>query len=245
MPGVVAIVQARMSSARLPGKVLQPILGVPMVEHVARRVSRSRAVDQVILATSTDSSDDLLANWCQKSELAVVRGSLDDVLGRFVQAARCVNADVVVRVTADCPLIDPEIIDAVVEAFWASKCDYASNACLRSFPRGLDVEVVKTDILRKIDSNPSLLFRHREHVTPFIYENRSDFQVQDVVAEPCLTYPDWRWCVDEPADLRFVTQIYERLYPVNKCFGSMDIVRLVNSEPGLALINSAVQQKTH
>jgi spore coat polysaccharide biosynthesis protein SpsF len=221
---VLAILQARMSSRRLPGKVLAPVLEMPMIQRQIERIRHSTELDKLVVATSTGPDDDAIAALCDAIGQPCFRGPLDDVLGRFVGALDSHGpADHIVRLTADCPLIDWTIIDRCVREHIAAGSDYTSNAIVRTFPDGLDVEVIRSAALRK--ANAEALDREsREHVTPFIHSKPDRFQITHV------TQPDdlaaLRWTVDDPDDLAFVREVYASLYDRNPRFASDDILTL-------------------
>lgn len=224
-----AILQARMSSSRLPGKVMAPVLGEPMIGRQIERLRRAARIDRLMVATSTDPSDDDLAAYCGRLGVEVFRGSLGDVLGRFCAAARQhPQAEAVVRLTADCPLADPELIDAVIARHHEASADYTSNVLgTRTYPRGLDVEVIRAQVLLDVGERAGDPYE-REHVTPYIYRRPELFRLASVAREPSLAH--LRWTVDTPADLAFVRDVYAKLYPANPAFGTDDIAALtVNS----------------
>ncbi|MBI1351768.1 MAG: spore coat protein [Actinomycetales bacterium] len=226
----IGVLQARMTSSRLPGKVLQPILGAPMVLRQIERVRRATTLDGLVLATSIDPTDDELADVVTALGVPVVRGSLDDVLARFVQAIDTHGIDVVVRLTADCPLASPVVVDRVVSAFDPERVDYVSNTLQPTYPDGLDVEVVKADVLRWVAAHSDDP-HEREHVTLGVYRRPDRFRVLNVSGEQDLS--DLRWTVDTPDDLAFVRQVYERLYPGDPAFDVDDILDLLAQEPAL------------
>ncbi|GFK94860.1 3-aminobutyryl-CoA aminotransferase [Fundidesulfovibrio magnetotacticus] len=228
----VAVVQARMGSTRLPGKVLADIEGRPMLWRVVSRAARARLVDKVVVATSTDASDDPVAAFCLDEGIACHRGPLHDVLARFHGAAQTHAAHTVVRITADCPLLDPDVLDAVVALFRDTGCDYASNVERPSYPDGLDVEVMSAKALERAFTSadkPS----EREHVTPWL-RTRPD------VARASLTHPQdlsgLRFTVDDARDLAFVREVYRRMAP-GEAFGLADILELLRRSPDIATIN--------
>ena len=234
----IAIIQARLSSSRLPDKVLMDIEGRPMLARVVERVSASRLIEGVVVATSSDDSDDKLAAHCRSNGIRYHRGPLDDVLTRFVQAGRREGADVIVRITADCPLIDPALIDAVVTIRDAHRADYASNVVSRRYPRGLDVEVFTAEALARADRE-GLEPHHREHVTPYLYEQPGRFQVVGLDCERDLSAH--RWTVDTEADLDLVRGIQQRLE--NPLAGWREVLAVVEREPNLARRNAHIKQK--
>jgi spore coat polysaccharide biosynthesis protein SpsF (cytidylyltransferase family) len=234
---IIAILQARVTSSRLPGKVLAPILGQPMLFRQIERVRRSREIEGLVVATSTDPTDDPLAAQCASHNIEVCRGSLDDVLDRFLAAAQPHNPDAVVRLTGDCPLTDWTVIDRCVALFKRGSYDYVSNVDPPTFPDGLDVEVVSYKALTTA-ARLAQLPSEREHVTSWIRNRGAEYpsatltQVTDLSA--------LRWTVDEPADFEFVRQVYEALYPSDPQFGTAEILALIERRPELARINSHI-----
>lgn len=217
----VAVLQARMSSSRLPGKVMRPILGQPMIALQIERVRRSRRLAEVVVATSIDPSDDPLAAFLATIGVRVVRGPLDDVLGRFIAVIDTLGlTGDLVRLTADCPLADPEVIDACIDLRKQGGFDYASNGRLRTYPRGLDVEVFRIQALQQAARETNAPY-DREHVTPWLYRPGSPFSQGELVQE--IDESPLRWTVDLPADFEFVRRVYESLYPANPTFTSDDI----------------------
>jgi spore coat polysaccharide biosynthesis protein SpsF len=220
-----------MSSQRLPGKVMAPILDMPMIGRQIERLRRAKRLDKLVVATSKDPSDDPLAAYCEALKLDVFRGSLDDVLDRFAHALRRYpGVDTVVRLTADCPLADPELIDQVVTHHLESGADYTSNVLgTRTYPKGLDVEVIRAETLMAADER-AIDDYDREHVTPYIFRRRDDYRVAGVARHDSLA--KLRWTVDVPADLEFVRAVYDQLYPRKPAFTTQDILRLpVKSAP--------------
>lgn len=204
MTRTVAIVQARMGSRRLPGKVLTLLCGSPMIWHVTTRAAQARTVDQVLVATTDQLGDDPIASWCAAECVACIRGPEADVLSRYALAAEASDADVVVRVTADCPLLSPDVLDLVVDARTASGADYASNTLARAFPHGLDVECLTRAALDSA-ATEALDPEEREHVTPFVYNRPERFHLSSVTL-----LEDWswlRWTMDTIADLQALEAI--------------------------------------
>lgn len=229
---MLGIIQARMSSRRFPGKVLRPLLGVPMLARQIERLQRSRTLDRLVVATSTDASDDGVAEIAAATGVACHRGSLDDVLDRFVGAARAFDATAVVRLTGDCPLADPDVIDAVVRLYHDSGADYASNTNPPTYPDGLDVEVMRMDVLEQAArdaSKPS----EREHVTLHIHQQPDRFRLVNLASPSDLSA--LRWTVDTPADFDFVSAIYAMLHPTKPDFRMADILALLQRHPDLTL----------
>ena len=233
------ILQARLSSSRLPGKVLLPILGEPMLFRQIERLSRCKQIDKIVVATSIDPSDDGLAFECEKRAIYVFRGSLEDVLDRFFQAALEFNPKVVVRLTGDCPLADPNVIDETIKFFYSGDFDYVSNCDPPTFPDGLDVEVFKFQWLA--DAHDKATYQsEREHVTPYIRKQSDVLRFGNYARETDLAH--LRWTVDEPEDFEFVKTVYEKLYPSNDRFNMWDVLKLSDSHPEWQQINSKFQR---
>jgi spore coat polysaccharide biosynthesis protein SpsF len=220
---IVAVLQARMSSSRLPGKVMKPILGMPMIGRHIERLNRCDSLDRIVVATSRDPSDDGLAAYCEGLGVRVFRGALEDVLGRFAGAAIANGAGHVVRLTADCPLADPPVIDACVWRHIETGADYTSNTLERSYPDGLDVEVMTAAALKVMQAEAKDPYE-REHVTPFLYRNPERFRIAQLVQSAQMS--DRRWTVDTAEDFEFVSRVFYMLYPTNPRFGQADIEAL-------------------
>lgn len=236
---LVAILQARCSSSRLPNKVLSPLFGVPMLLRQIERVKRSRLIHTLVIATSVDASDDGLAELCRTKNIDCFRGSLNDVLDRFYQAAVKYDSTDVVRLTGDCPLADPEVIDRTIQAYLDAGVDYASNALEPSYPDGLDAEAFRFAALDRAWKEARLT-SEREHVTPYIYHHPEQFRVLNVKHEQDLSH--LRWTVDNPEDLQFVTRVYQTLYPDKPDFGMADVLRLLGENPSLGTVNAHHQR---
>jgi spore coat polysaccharide biosynthesis protein SpsF (cytidylyltransferase family)/glycosyltransferase involved in cell wall biosynthesis len=246
LPKVVAVIQARMNSTRLPGKVLTEVAGVPMLTHVISRVQQAKSVDDTVVATTDDRDDELIVNYCSRNDVAYVRGPNQDVLRRTLIAAQTHDADVIVRITGDCPLIDPNVIDKTVKAFLDQypQIDFGSNrgstGLARTYPIGMDVEVMTVQALQRADLEAKESYQ-REHVTPYLYEKEGRFRATSV--DSGGDYGNLRWAVDTPEDLVFVRQIFERLSGRRE-FGWEDILAILEAEPGLSAINASVRQKS-
>jgi spore coat polysaccharide biosynthesis protein SpsF len=236
----VAVIQARMGSTRLPGKVLLPLLGQPMLVHVVERSARANLVDEVVIATTTDPADEPIVALASTMGWLLERGDPVDLLDRYVQVARARDADVVVRITSDCPLIDPGVIDRTIEAFRSQPCDYASNFLeRRTFPRGLDTEVISRSALERAwrdDVDPAW----REHVTPFIYRNPALFRL--VAVSNAVDESHHRWSVDTADDYDLVGRIYAALGRSD--FTWRDALALVEAYPDWGRLNRGVRQKS-
>jgi spore coat polysaccharide biosynthesis protein SpsF len=228
----IAIIQARMGSTRLPGKVLMDIMGKPVLWHIVNRLKRSQRIDKIIVATGAGSSDDVIESFCDANSLNIFRGSESDVLERFYNAALHFNAQTIVRITGDCPLIDPDIVDKVVAGYGNGEYDYYSLA--GKFPDGLDCEVFSFAALKKAFNN-SKLPSEREHVTPYIYNNPEKFKIGGLHLFD--NHHHLRWTVDEPSDYQLVKKIYDYLWKDDKIFLTDQILDLFNRFPELKKIN--------
>lgn len=241
---VVAISQARMTSTRLPGKVLMPAAGRPLLAHHLERLSRTPGLDAVVLATTVNATDDPVAECAGSLGVTVFRGDEQDVLGRFAGAAALAGADLVVRVTADCPLIDPALVGRLIATFQEGQpLDYLSIDSTR-YPRGLDAEIFPRRLLDEAAANATDP-AEREHVTPYLYRRPDRFRlgtalVPDAPVEPA----DQRWCVDEPADYELVRRLLEALVASNPGFGWQDCCKTLRDHPDWVDINRSVRQKT-
>lgn len=239
----VAIIQARMSSSRLPGKVLLDIAGEPMLVRVVERARRARMLDAVMIATTTDPADDPIEALCQQRGYPVYRGSMFDVLDRYYGAAKQAQADILVRITADCPVIDPAVIDQTVEAFINQQADFACNRLpppwKRTWPIGLDTEVCSFAGLERAWKEATLPFE-REHVMPYFYDQEGRFKVVVVDHDP--DYGDRRWTVDTAEDLALLREIFAR-FEGKDTFTWLDVLHLMENEPDLAQINAGVRHK--
>ena len=238
-PRILAIIQARMGSSRLPGKVLADIQGQPMLWRVIERVRVTTTVNDIVVATTTELADDVIASFCGEHGVNFFRGSGSDVLDRYYRTACRYEAQAIVRITSDCPLIDPEIIDQTVRAYSAAQPDYASNTVARTYPRGLDTEVLTFTALESAWSEARESYQ-RAHVTPYLYENPSRFRIVSVTGDK--DYSSHRWTVDTEQDLEFVRAIYSR--GQGKEFRLRDVLRMIEHEPHLSEINRSVVQKS-
>ncbi len=236
---ILAILQARTSSTRLAGKVLKEIVGKPMLEHQIERVRRSQFIDKLIVATSRDRLDDPLEILCRKIGVDCFRGSLDNVLDRFYQAAVIYKPEHIVRLTGDCPLADYQIIDQTIHFYHEGQFDYASNCQEPSFPDGLDVEIFGAGALEKAWKNAELQ-SEIEHVTPYIKNHPEIFRIGSYRGKEDLSH--LRWCVDDPEDFEFAAKVYEELYSKNPEFLTDDILRLLEQKPELAEINNGIER---
>ncbi|MBF0369957.1 MAG: glycosyltransferase family protein [Magnetococcales bacterium] len=231
---VLAILQARTSSSRLPGKVLRPLLGQPMLQRQIERIQRASLLDGLLVATSLKPEDDGVAKLCQETGLPCFRGSLEDVLDRYYQAACRHEPTHVVRLTGDCPLADPEVIDQVIRCHLKGGYDYTSNTFPATWPDGLDVEVIRFSALESAWQEARLP-SEREHVTPFVRHAPDRFAIGHVRHTEDLSH--WRWSVDYGEDFELISRIYEALHPQQPDFGTGKILELLAKDPQLAKIN--------
>jgi spore coat polysaccharide biosynthesis protein SpsF len=221
-----------MTSTRLPGKVLMPCVGKAMLELMVERVRRSRHIDEIVIATTLNAADDPIVKLAEKLGVRFFRGSELDVVGRVTTAMQETHADIVVRLTSDCPLIDPEVIDQMIRIYEANDFDHVTNAIIRSYPDGLDVQISSLAILEKsyaLCEND----KDREHVFYTVRRNLDKIPTFHVLAPPELRWPQWRWTLDTIEDYLRICRIYERLYPKKQTFSSKDIAEVMLSEPGL------------
>jgi spore coat polysaccharide biosynthesis protein SpsF len=242
-----------MGSTRLPGKVLKDIEGATMLARVVQRLSRSRLIHEVLIATTDRAADDAIVEECRRCSVQIFRGDEDDVLDRYFRASQLTKAEVVVRITSDCPLIDPGVTDKTIAAFLnpallnpallnlqrPAPPDYASNVVVRTYPRGLDTEVMTAQALERCWRVAKQSYE-RTHVTPYIYEHPGEFKILSVTGE--ADFSRHRWTVDTPEDLEFVRAIYAR-FKSRDDFREADILALLEHEPELMELNRSIMQK--
>jgi spore coat polysaccharide biosynthesis protein SpsF len=229
---VVASIEARMTSTRLQGKVLMPCVGRPMLELMVERIRRSRYIDAIVVATTINATDDPIVELVQRLGIRFYRGSEFDVAGRVTSAMQQAKADIVVQLTADCPIIDPEIIDQLVRIYSANEFDHVSNTILRSYPDGLDVQVASLAILEQCYAWCET-DEDREHLFYTIRKHRDKITTFQVLAPPELCWPQWRWTLDTMDDYHRICRIYEHFYSKNPTFTSGEIAAFMLSDPGL------------
>ncbi len=231
---ILAILQARMSSTRLPNKVLKPIMGQPMLAQQIARLKQSKLIDKIIIATSIQADDDAIENLCKTLQIDCFRGDLNDVLARFYHASQAYSPEHIVRLTADCPLTDASVIDAVISTHLTQQADYTSNCQPPTFPDGLDVEVFSAKALA-ISYQQAKKPSEREHVTQFMRNHAELFTLANYQYHQDLSH--LRWTVDEAQDFDFVSQVYQHLYADNPYFTMQDILALLAKKPQLSQIN--------
>ena len=239
---IVATIEARMTSSRLPGKVLLPVLGKPMLHYLIQRLRAVPSIQAIAIATTTNATDDVLARFAAEEGVLVYRGSEDDVMGRVIGAGELAGADVIVEITGDCPIIDPEIVEQTIRMFLQNEATYVSNGHIRSYPDGMDTQVFRLETLKRSAEMTNAPL-DREHVTLHIRNHPELFPAVHVVAPPSLHWPELALTLDEPADYRLLSQIIELLAPANPLFSCLDVVSLLRANPGWAAINSDVTRK--
>ena len=239
---VVATIEARMTSTRLPGKVLLTALGEPMLAHLVRRLKASPSIDAIVIATTINSADQPIADFAHAAGISCFRGSENNVMARVLEAAESASADVIVEITGDCPIIDPDIVEQTIRMFVQNSFDYISNSVIRSYPDGMDVQVFSFDALRTAvqrTKNPLDL----EHVSRYIYQHPNEYRIGHLVAPPSLHWPELGLTLDEEDDYRLLKQIIEKLGQNDPLFGCKAVIRHLRSHPEWVAINSQVTRK--
>jgi spore coat polysaccharide biosynthesis protein SpsF len=237
---IVAIVQARMSSTRLPGKVLKKIKGKFILDYVVDRLRMCKNLDNIVLATTTNKKDDKLQQYAIDKKIDYYSGSEEDVLSRYYYAAKEFRAYIIVRITSDCPLTDPEVVDKTIKKHIEDKADYTANTIIRTFPRGLDVEVFNYEVLQYVFKNAKKEHQ-REHVTPYIRENPNKFKIVNIEQEDRLKRPDIRITIDTEEDFILISKIIDSFNNIN--FKTKDIIDFLDKNPDLLKINKNIKQK--
>lgn len=236
---IVTVIQARTGSSRLPNKVLMPLAGLPLLIRMVERVKLSELAGEIIVATTKEVSDDVIEKISKENDFLFYRGSTDDLLDRHYQAAKLLNADAVVKIPSDCPLIDPKVIDKVIGFFieHSSDFDFVSNLHPATYPDGNDVEIMHFSVLENAWKNAKRQLE-REHTTPYIWENLDKFRIGNVEWETGLNYSmTHRFTIDYPEDYEFIRKVYDELYHKNPNFGLNDILQLLESKPEIKKIN--------
>jgi spore coat polysaccharide biosynthesis protein SpsF len=236
---ITAIIQARIGSTRLPGKVLMDLGGKSVLSRVVDRLRRAKRLDEIVVAITDSVADDAIVRECHQLKVGYFRGPENDVLDRYQRAARVYAAQVVVRITADCPLIDPQLVDETIGAFQQQRADYASNIFPRTYPRGLDTEVFATAALEQAWHHTHEPYQ-REHVTPYFYEHPGLFRLASLRGR--IDYSHYRWTLDTAEDLVLLRTIYARFFNRDN-FSWGEVIRLMEHQPELAELNSQVAQK--
>jgi len=234
-----AILQARMKSKRLPGKVLMPVLGRPIISYNIERIQRAKTIDSVIIAATDSAEDDAIEQFCEREGLQIFRGSEEDVLDRIYRCARDFGLEVFAKFTADNPLIDPAVIDGVIGYYLAAPAsyDYVSNNHPPTWQDGQEVEVIRTDALEMAWREADKTFQ-REHVTPFIWDQPARFRIGNVARPDDHWYHNYRWTLDYPEDYDFVMKVFEDFYPENANFSTDDLMKLLDERPDIRALNA-------
>lgn len=239
---IIDIIEARMTSIRLPGKVMMPFVGKPSLELMVERLTRSRTINQILVATTRNKADDVIVDLCKKLNVSFYRGSEEDVLKRVVEAGKSVIAEVVVRTTADCPLVDWRIVDRLVKLYQSGDYDYVSNVIERSFPLGFDIEVFSFKKLQEIGKT-AMEQVYREHPPYYFYTHPKKFLLKNWKARGKMHWPDLRVTLDTQEDYIVLTKIFGKLYPFNPNFSAEDVVELLHQHPEWVAINSHVEHR--
>ena len=239
---IVATIEARMTSSRLPGKVLMPAGGVPMLKHLVTRLEAVASIEAIVLATTINKTDDPLVEFAKQENINYYRGSEDDVMLRVIEAAESVNADIVVEITGDCPIIDPQIVEQTIRMFKAHNADYVSNAHIRSYPDGMDTQVFTLETLKRSAAITDDPLDH-EHVTLHIRNHPEIFSHIHLVAPPELHWPDLGLTLDEEDDYELLKKIIEHFGETNRVFSCLDTVRLLRQNKEWLEVNEHVQRK--
>jgi len=238
---IVAIIQARMGSTRLPNKTLELIEERPLLYHVIERIKSCQKIHKIVIATSTNKKDDVIENFANENDIELFRGSEEDVLDRFYQTAKKFNAALIVRVTADDPFKDPNITDRIVsELINNKKLDYVSNTVKPTFPEGIDIEAFRFKALETAWKEAKTK-EEREHVTPYIWKNPRKFRIKNISNKRNLSF--LRWTIDYEEDLKFAKEVYKRLYKNGEIFCMEEILKLLEKEPSLIQINKNIEQR--
>jgi len=239
---IVSTIEARIGSTRLPGKVMKEIVGKPMLELLIERLKRAKRIDEIIVATTIKPEDRIIVKLTKRINIKCFRGSSEDVLDRVLRATKAYQGNIIVEITGDCPLLDPELVDRIIKIYLENEYDYVSNRIKMTYPRGLDAQVFSVNILdevSKLTNDPA----DRENVSLYIYEHPEKYKIYNVEAPPKFYHPEYRWTVDTEEDLQFVKAIYENLYYENPYFRTGDIMKLLEEQPDLCKINANIEQK--
>ncbi|TRZ53482.1 MAG: spore coat biosynthesis protein F [Dehalococcoidia bacterium] len=239
---IVSTIEARMGSTRFPGKTLSEIVGKPMLELIIERLKRARGVDEIVMATTTEPEDKVITKLAERVGVKWYRGSSEDVLDRVLQAAKAYKADIIVEMTGDNPLLEPELVDKAIDIYLNGNYDYVSNAIKETYPDGLNVQVFSVKVLdevARLTNDPA----DRENVSLYIYEHPEKYRLYNMEAPPEYYHPEYRWTVDTEEDIQFVTAVYESLYYKKPDFSIADIMKLLKEKPDLLKINARIKQK--
>lgn len=240
---IAAIIEARMSATRLPGKVMMTILGKPVLELIIERIKKVNLINEIVVATTLVREDNVIEVLCKKLRVQCFRGSNEDVLGRVLLAAKSIKADIIVEILADSPFVDAKIINKGLKLFFTGKYDYVANGCLKkTYPDGLGIQIYSIKTLEKVNrltNNPI----DREHVTYYIYKHPKRYRLGDFEATRELNWPELAITLDTKSDYRLIKIIFENLYPKNAAFSALDVVKFLRQNPKLILINENLERR--
>ncbi len=239
---IVATIEARMSSSRLPGKVLLPALGRPMLWHLVQRLRAVPSINEIVVAATVHPSDDAIEKFCREEGVPFFRGSEDDVMGRVIGAAESVSGDIIVEITGDCPILDPDLAEQTIRMFLRNGSQYAANSFISSYPDGMDIQVFPLEVLKRSYSMTEDPL-DREHVSRHIVQNPGLFRHLYVVAPPSLSWPGLGLTLDEPADYELIKRIIEHFGEASPLFGCGEVIELLKSRPDWLQINSTVERR--
>lgn len=236
------VIQARMGSTRLPGKVMKLLGDRPVLWHVVERVKQSKLIDMIIVATTNSDEDNTIVEFCKKNSINYYRGSEKDVLDRYYKTAKYYKLDAIIRVTSDCPIIDSIVIDKLVKTYLDNKeqLDYVSNSMIRTYPRGLECSIFSMEALKESWENATKEY-HKEHVVMYIREHKEKFKIMNICNDKMLS--NYRWTLDTKEDYIFLKCIYNNLYKSGSIFTTNDVLELLKEQPELININAHVEQK--
>lgn len=239
---IVATIEARMNSSRLPGKVLLSVLGKPLLHYLVARLRAVPSLHEVVLATTSNASDDVLVDFARKEHISVFRGSEDDVMARVMGAADSLDADVIVEITGDCPIIDPEIVEQTIRMFRSNDAEYVGNAHIRSYPVGMDTQVFRLETLKRSAAMTDAPL-DREHVTLHMRNHPEMFRHLHLVAPPAMHWPELGLTLDEPEDYELIARIIRHFDATSPLFGCLDVIQLLRAKPEWVQINKGVARK--
>lgn len=229
-----------MGSTRLPGKILKTVNGKPLLEYQLERVKQVKNIDQIVIATTIEKQDQPIVDFCESIGVDYYRGSEKDVLSRYYEAGKKFNGDIILRLTSDCPLIDPKTIDVTLQHYLNNTYDYVSNTIVRTFPRGLDTEVFSVDSLHKAYEEATLE-RDREHVTSYLYTHPEIFKIGYITSPK--DYSAHRWTVDTIDDFQLIELILTKMYKPDETFHFEDVIEVINKHPEWFYLNAHIEQK--
>ncbi|MFC1546674.1 cytidylyltransferase domain-containing protein [bacterium] len=236
---IIAVIQARLGSSRLPGKVMLKFCEKPVLQHVVNRVSTVEMLDKVIVATTKEKEDIKIKEWCDKNNVSVYQGSSNDVLDRYYKTACLFNAENIIRITADCPVIDPKVLEKIIKMHISNKADYTANTLTNTYPDGQDVEILSFSALKKAWEQAKLT-SEREHVTPYIRKHADIFNIISVTND--INLGSKRWTLDNKEDYDFLNLLYDNLYKKNKFFGMHDILQFLEQNLEIEKINQHIKR---